>query len=105
MSGSSICTLQSPRKRNWRKPRACLMRPWTGSVIAFRTRVDGSPGFGLQFFPHRGVQGVPGASPGINAPTVMARAPGGHVRVDPALGYSGEVALLQYPAQAHKPTG
>jgi transposase len=34
----SALTLSRPRRRNWRKPRACLIWPNTGSTICFRTR-------------------------------------------------------------------
>ena len=34
----SALTLSEPRRRNWRKPRACLIWPNTGSTICFRRR-------------------------------------------------------------------
>ena len=36
INAHSACTFARPRRRNWRKPRARLMRPKTGSMIAFR---------------------------------------------------------------------
>jgi hypothetical protein len=38
MSAHSAWILMKPRKRNWRKPRACLIWPITGSTVCLRRR-------------------------------------------------------------------
>ena len=38
ISVHSLCTCASPRRRNWRKPRACLICPNTGSTTCLRNR-------------------------------------------------------------------
>src|SRR5882672_11358692 len=44
-SDHSPCTFSSPRSKNCRKPRACLIWPNTGSTIALRAAYTAAPAF------------------------------------------------------------
>src|SRR5439155_1067795 len=45
ISAHSSPTRSTPRRRNWRKPRACLICPFTGSTISLRRAYTARPAF------------------------------------------------------------